>query len=469
MPNRPEAPPVSMAKDGEDGEDGEDAPPKRSLFGFQRGGSEKKKEFVESEFARLRSLQQARREEASDADRRAHIEATADRQGRIDHLVERFRERALEVLEVETKQQGDAGRCDIDVPIDEDLLVHTFTHVAMGDEQGRLHIMDALNGDLLHDVTLHRNWCTALSSSRDGALVASGSLDRTVKVVSSESGELLGDLELDEPVSALAFSPSGEQLAIGTTAGGLFVHDLLDGHVLLESEQEKRVTALQFSPDGTLLAVGAQGLNGTQPTARVLRVQDGEVVHALDHASVLDAFSFSADGARLACGGLDPEALVVDLSNDDDVEDRSVDVVTGSKVLAMSHVDDLLVSAGRDGWLRMVDLATDERFEVHVEGTMMDVDIAADGLEVGIGYEQGHLEVRSAGDGSLARRMDLATDMTPISMTLVRGQRPGEDVDEALPPVFDEIKEGGFSLAVPHVKAYGDAWHLVVSASWAWA
>jgi len=469
MPNRPEAPPVSMAKDGEDGEDGEDAPPKRSLFGFQRGGSEKKQEFVESEFARLRSLQQARREEASDADRRAHIEATADRQGRIDHLVERFRERALEVLEVETKQQGDAGRCDIDVPIDEDLLVHTFTHVAMGDEQGRLHIMDALNGDLLHDVTLHRNWCTALSSSRDGALVASGSLDRTVKVVSSESGELLGDLEVDEPVSALAFSPSGEQLAIGTTAGGLFVHDLLDGHVLLESEQEKRVTALQFSPDGTLLAVGAQGLNGTQPTARVLRVQDGEVVHALDHASVLDAFSFSADGARLACGGLDPEALVVDLSNDDDVEDRSVDVVTGSKVLAMSHVDDLLVSAGRDGWLRMVDLATDERFEVHVEGTMMDVDIAADGLEVGIGYEQGHLEVRSAGDGSLARRMDLATDMTPISMTLVRGQRPGEDVDEALPPVFDEIKEGGFSLAVPHVKAYGDAWHLVVSASWAWA
>jgi hypothetical protein len=44
-----------------------------------------------------------------------------------------------------------------------------------------------------------------------------------------------------------------------------------------------------------------------------------------------------------------------------------------------------------------------------------------------------------------------------------------KDVDEALPPVFDEIKEGGFSLDVPHVKAYGDAWHLVVSASWAWA
>ena len=462
MPNRPEAPLVSMAKDGED------APPKRSLFGFLRGGSEKKKEFVESEFARLRSLQQARREEASDADRRAHIEATADRQGRIDHLVERFRGRALEVLEVETKQQGDAGRCDIEVPIDEDLLVHTFTHVAMGDEQGRLHIMDALNGDLLHDKPLHRNWCTALSSSRDGALVASGSLDRTVKVVSSESGELLGDLEVNEPVSALAFSPSGEQLAIGTTAGGLFVHDLLDGNVLLESEQEKRVTALHFSPDGALLAVGAQGLNGTQPTLRVLRVQDGEVVRTLDHASVLDAFCFSADGARLACGGLDPVTLVVDLANDD-VEDLSVDVVTGSKVLALSHVDDLLVSAGRDGWLRMVDLATDERFEVHVEGTMMDLDIAADGLEVGIGYEQGHLEVRSAAVGSVVRQMDLASDMTPISMTLVRGQRPGEDVAEALPPVFDEIKDGGFTLDVPHVKAYGDAWHLVVSASWKWA
>ncbi len=112
---------VIMTKD----DDG--APAKRSLFGFLRGGSEQKKEFVESEFARLRSLQQARREEATDAERRAQIEHFADRQGRIDLLADRLRSRALEVLELETKQQGDAGRCDITVEIDEDLLVHTFT------------------------------------------------------------------------------------------------------------------------------------------------------------------------------------------------------------------------------------------------------------------------------------------------------------------------------------------------------
>ena len=87
MSNRLEAAPVTMAKDGED------APPKRPLFGFLRGASEKKKDIVESDFARLRSLQQARREEATDADRLAQIEATADRQGRIDHLVERLHER----------------------------------------------------------------------------------------------------------------------------------------------------------------------------------------------------------------------------------------------------------------------------------------------------------------------------------------------------------------------------------------
>jgi WD40 repeat protein len=462
MSNRLEAAPVTMAKDGED------APPKRPLFGFLRGGSEKKKDVVESDFARLRSLQQARSEEASDADRRAQIEATADRQGRIDHLVERFRDRALEVLELETKQQGDVGQCDITVEIDEDLLIHTFTQVAMGDEQGHVHLIDALNGSMQHDLPLHRNWCTALSSSRDGALVASGSLDRTVKVVSTASGEILGDFEFEEPVSALAFSPSGEQLAVGTTAGGLTVHDLHGGQVILESQQEKRVTAVKFSPDGTHLAVGAQGLNGTQPTGRLLRVKDGEVVHVLNHGSVLDAFSFSADGAWLACGGLDPVTLVVPLSADK-VEGRSVDVVTGSKVLAMSHVDDLLVSAGRDGWLRMVNFANDERFEVQVDGTMMDLSIAADGLEVGIGYKKGHLEVRSTDDGSVVRRMDLASDMTPISMTLVRGQRLVEGVGEALPQVSDEIKEGGFELGVPYVKAHGDAWQLVLTAAWSWA
>ena len=462
MSNRLEGPPVTMAKDGED------APPKRPLFGFLRGASGKKKDVLESDFARLRSLQQARREEASDADRRAQIEATADRQGRIDHLVEKFRERALEVLEQETKQQGDVGQCDIDLEIDQDLLIHTFTQVAMGDEQGHVHLMDAVDGSMQHDLPLHRNWCTALCSSRDGTLVASGSLDRTVKVISLASGELIGELEVDDPISALGFSPSGEHLAVGTTAGGLTVHDLLSGHVILELQQEKRVTAVQFSPDGSHLAVGAQGLNGTQPTLRLLRVKDGEVAHALDHGSVLDAFSFSADGSWLACGGLDPVALVVPLSADE-AEERSMDVVTGSKVLVMSHVDDLLVSAGRDGWLRMVNFANDEGFEVQVDGSMMDLGIAEDGSEIGVGYKRGLLEVRSIKDGSVVRSMDLASDMTPISMTLVRGQRLVEGVIEALPQVFDEIKEGGFELGQPYMKPVDDGWHLAVPAAWSWA
>ncbi|MEC8780982.1 MAG: hypothetical protein VXX54_07175, partial [Candidatus Thermoplasmatota archaeon] len=268
--------------------------------------------------------------------------------------------------------------------------------------------------------------------------------------------------------SALGFSPSGEHLAVGTTAGGLTVHDLLSGHVTLESQQEKRVTAVQYSPDGTHLAVGAQGLNGTQPTLRLFRVQDSEVVHTLEHGSVLDAFSFSADGAWLACGGLDPVTLVVPLS-DADVQERSVDVITGSKVIAMSHADDLLVSAGRDGWLRMVNFAKGDGFDVQVDGTMMALGIAEDGAEVGVGYKRGLLEVRSIKDGSVVRSMDLASDMTPISMSLVRGQRMVEGVDEALPQVFDEIKGGGFELGLPYMKPVDDGWQLVVTASWSWA
>jgi hypothetical protein len=64
--------------------------------------------------------------------------------------------------------------------------------------------------------------------------------------------------------------------------------------------------------------------------------------------------------------------------------------------------------------------------------------------------------------------MDLASDMTPISMTLVRGQRMVEGVGESLPQVFDEIKGGGFELGVPYVKAHDDEWHLVVAATWSW-
>ena len=128
-----------------------------------------------------------------------------------------------------------------------------------------------------------------------------------------------------------------------------------------------------------------------------------------------------------------------------------------------------MVSAGRDGWLRMVNFANGEGFDVQVDGTMMALGIAEDGAEVGVGYKRGLLEVRSIKDGSVVRSMDLTSDMTPISMTLVRGQRMVEGVDEALPQVFDEIKGGGFELGLPYMKPVDDGWHLVVTASWSWA
>lgn len=438
--------------------------PKRSLFGFFRGEASAEAG-EESDFARLRSQQQARREEASDADRRMAMEAAADRHGRIDQLGESLRETALQVLEEETRSQGDEGGCELVLVVDEDMLIHTFTKAALGDEQGDIALVDALNGAEEHRLDLHRNWTSVLAATRDGGHVASGSLDRQVSLLSAVNAEPLGTIELEDPVSALAFSDDGQFLATGTSAGQMAVHNLEDGTVVCRSSHEKRVAKLAFSHDGRFLAVGAPSLDGAQPTVRVLSLPDGEERHRFDHGTVIDALAFSSDASHLALGGLDPTSLLVGL---EDASSMSIDVVTGSKVLAMSPAEGLLVSGGRDGWLRLIEMDGTLRFSEPFEGSLLDVAFSGDGEEIGIGYDDGRLEVRSGKDGRVLRTVECSTDMKPISLVLLRGQRLHDDVVAALKPVLAEIESGGFVVDVPHVRANGEVWEAAMAVKWSW-
>ena len=134
------------------------------------------------------------------------------------------------------------------------------------------------------------------------------------------------------------------------------------------------------------------------------------------------------------------------------------------RALAASPTErgDVMVATS-NGTVAVVDL------EAETSSTLAHMDGPVASLRVGVGYKRGLLEVRSIEDGSVVRSMDLASDMTPISMALVRGQRMVEGVDEALPQVFDEIKGGGFELGLPYLKPVDDQWHLVVTAAWSWA
>jgi WD40 repeat protein len=118
----------------------------------------------------------------------------------------------------------------------------------------------------------HDNFVTALDISPEGRLIASGSIDGTVRIWSVEAGRARKTIRLGEGESArrVLFSPDGKLLAVA-----------LDGQVLVlaaGSGEEKRrievgqeVSAIAFSPDSAALAVAAGAV-------RVYAVRSGEEI-----------------------------------------------------------------------------------------------------------------------------------------------------------------------------------------------
>jgi WD40 repeat protein len=97
----------------------------------------------------------------------------------------------------------------------------------------------------------------SVTFSPDDVLLASGSLDNTVKLWEVFSGQELQALSGTEPVTGVAFSP-GRLLASVDFEGKVRLWEAVEKQYRLRTVTQNtfRVHSLAFSPDGTLLATG---------------------------------------------------------------------------------------------------------------------------------------------------------------------------------------------------------------------
>ena len=165
----------------------------------------------------------------------------------------------------------------------------------------------------------------SVAFSHDGALLASGSSNNYVRLWRLSDGGLMWELrkrpevlEMDssgisiEQILSVAFSPNGALMASGSNDGTIRLLQVSDGRLLRTWVGHRNgVESVLFSPDGSLMASG-----GRDNTVRVWRVSDYTLLRTLEgHTGSVRSVAFSPNGSLLASGGNDSMILLWRVSN----------------------------------------------------------------------------------------------------------------------------------------------------------
>ena len=158
----------------------------------------------------------------------------------------------------------------------------------------------------------HESGVSDLTYSSDGALLASGSWDATVKLWNVAHRQLTGTLEGHTGgVTSVAFSTDGRTLASGSSSGAVRLWNVgnLEAIGIVQGHKE-RVTSLAFSDDGRTLASGS-----SDRSVRIWEVASGKEIATLEgHTNWITSVSFLPDKSTLASGSRDRTVRLWDVT-----------------------------------------------------------------------------------------------------------------------------------------------------------
>jgi WD40 repeat protein len=141
----------------------------------------------------------------------------------------------------------------------------------------RITLFDLATGNSLAEYDGHQDNVNSLTFSRDGAWLASGSSDETVRLWNLKQGKEARVLRHAAPVRSVAFSPDGKVLASGGEDGTIRLWDSASGAELrVIKGHGEQVDALEFGPGGRQLA----SLGGRE--IKLWNVADGSAVRYED-------------------------------------------------------------------------------------------------------------------------------------------------------------------------------------------
>ena len=206
------------------------------------------------------------------------------------------------------------------------------------------------------------------------------------------------------PVTAVAFSPDGTQLA-SSGYHEVLIWNTTDGSLIRRiSNVAERIYDLEFSADGTSLAVAA-GTPGQLGELKLFSAVDGQFIRTLVRArDAVFAVSFSPDGQLLASAGADRSISVVKVATGEEVT-RIEDHADWVMDINWSPNGQRLVSSSRDKTCKVFDATTGNpvvTFSGHGE-PVYSAAFLADSLTVVSGGSDRKLHVWNSADAKEAR------------------------------------------------------------------
>jgi small GTP-binding protein len=180
--------------------------------------------------------------------------------------------------------------------------------LASGSVDCTVKLWEPASGKLLQTLKGHKDWVRAVAFDRTGKMLASGSADTTVKLWESGSGNLLRTLEgRANSVDAVVFDRTGLILATGTYGNTLSLWKVPDGELVRTFDGcDSPVSSVAFDPNGQTLASASD-----DKTVKLWDPVNGELLCTLQgHDNAVCCVAFDPAGQRLASAGLDTTVRV---------------------------------------------------------------------------------------------------------------------------------------------------------------
>jgi WD40 repeat protein len=240
----------------------------------------------------------------------------------------------------------------------------TALAAAVGDEAGTIRLFEVAYGLPLRTLDGHESIVWGLAFSPDGRFLASAGRDFTAKIWDWQSGTLVQSLAFPNEVTAVAFSPDSQTLAVGGVdeLPGTALQDATIWAYAVDSWQPGlefaefwNIPDIDFSPDGGLVVGG-----GISRNVRVWRAGDGVLRFVLYHAGQVSSIAISPDGSTVATGSCQQSAnnqctigaiWLWDLTSGHLLE-KLADFPEGVVDVEFSHDGSAVIGGSRDGTLR---------------------------------------------------------------------------------------------------------------------